>query len=128
MDTKLINSQLLSRKDVKVWFFHEGAEYRGEATLVAENGLVFRIKQEPPKTADPLSFWSDLRSLFKNKTLTLELSSPRTKKELRVQAMSAEANPKKNTLTVTGVFLTPVDAPWVKLLLEPVVTQIPKRT
>lgn len=127
MDTKLVNSQLISRKDVRVWFFDAGAEFRGNATVVAENGLVFHVKLEPPRTSDPLEFWSGLRGRFKDKTLTIELSSPRTKREMKILVSDATGNPKKATLTISGIFLTPADPAWVKVLLEPVVTQIPKK-
>lgn len=126
MDTKLVNSRLLSKKDVRVWFFDGGEEYRGDATVVAENGIVFFVKLSPPKSADPLGFWSDLRGRFKGRTLTIELSSPRTKRELKILVGDANGNPKKGTLTLTAVFLSPPDAAWLKVLLEPVVSQIKK--
>ena len=128
MDTKLVNSRLISKKDVRVWFFDGGEEFKGTTTAVAENGLIFHVKVEPPKSADPISFWSDLRTRFRGRTLTVELSSPRTKRELKIVVQDAAATPKKGTLTMTAVFLSPPDAAWLKLLLEPVVTQIPKKT
>ena len=127
MDTKLVNSQLISRKDVRVWFFDAGEEFRGSATAVAENGLIFGVKLEPPRTADPLAYWSELRTRFKGRTLTVELSSPRTKREMKVLVNDAVGTPKKGLLTVTAVFVTPPEPAWIKLLLEPVVTQVPKK-
>lgn len=127
MDTKLVNSRLISRKDVRVWFFDGGEEFRGNASVVAENGVIFAVKLEPPKTADPLSYWSELRTRFKGKTLTVELSSPRTKREFKVLVCDANGTPRKGALTLTATFASPPDAAWLKVLLEPVVTAVPKK-
>lgn len=38
MDTHLINSQMLSRKDVRVWFWDGGAEFIGYCKMIADRG------------------------------------------------------------------------------------------
>lgn len=124
MDTKLVNSRLLARRDVRVWFFEAGREFAGPATCVAENGVVFNVQASPPKGADPLSWLSDVRELLKGRKVSAELSSPKIKIQARLDLLSAKvASSKTHTLSVTGVFLSPPDPQALKVLLEPSVVQ-----
>ena len=127
MDTRLVNSQLLSRKIVRVWFFL-GRDYAGEASAVADNGLIFLVKVELPRGEDPILFTSGLRSELKGKTVDAEVSSPRTKAQLRLRLDQVDvADKKKGTLSLTATYASPPDPRFLKLLLEPVVTRTPKK-
>lgn len=124
MDTKLVNSRLLSRRDVRVWFFEGGREYAGPATCVAENGIVFNVQVPPPKGADPLCWLSDVRDLLKGKKVAAELSSPKIKIEARLDLLSVKvASAKSWTLAVTAAYVSPPDPNALKILLEPSVIQ-----
>jgi hypothetical protein len=129
MDTKLINSQLISRKDVRVWFFAGGKEYVGPALMVADNGLVFHAKAELPKGADPLTMMDQLCGQLKNQTVQAELQSPKVKIETRLRLESAtSASMKSFTIALTATWAAaPPDPRSLKTLLEPTVTQVPKR-
>ena len=129
MDTKLINSHLVSRKDVKVWFFEGGKEYVGPALMVADNGIVFHIKAQLPKGADPLTMLDQFCASMKGRTIQAELQSPKTKIETRLVIDSAtSASIKTLTVALTATWAgTPPDPRTLKMLLEPSVTQVPKK-
>jgi hypothetical protein len=129
MDTKLINTHLVSRKDVKVWFFEGGKEYVGPALMVADNGIVFHVKVELPKGADPLTMMDQLCATLKNRTVQAELQSPKTKVETRLLLESASvASMKSRTLAFTATWAgTAPDPRTLKMLLEPTVTQVPRK-
>lgn len=124
MDTKLVNSRLLARRDVRVWFFESGREFAGPATCVAENGVVFSVQAPAPKGADPLSWLGEIRDLLKGKKVSAELSSPRIKLETHLDILSVKvASSKTSTLSVTAVFLSSPDPKALKVLLEPSIVQ-----
>ena len=129
MDTKLINSHLVSRKDVKVWFFEGGQEYVGPALMVADNGIVFHVKAALPKGADPLTMMDQLCSKLKDKSIQAELQSPKTKIETRLRIESATtASMKTFTIALTATWAGQAPDPrTLKMLLEPSVTQVPKK-
>ncbi len=127
MDTQFVNSQLVTRKSVRVWFFLE-RDYTGEATLVADNGIVFLVKVELPKSADPVTGIAELRAALRGKTVDAELSSPRTKGQVRLRLEKADlVSSKKNALSVVATYVNPPDPKFLKLLLEPVLTRVPKK-
>lgn len=124
MDTKLVNSRLLARRDVRVWFFESGREFAGPATCVAENGVVFNLQVPPPKGADPLSWLDEVRQLLKGRKVSAELTSPKIRIEARLDVLSAKvASSKTSTLSVTAVFVSPPDPKALKVLLEPSIVQ-----
>ena len=124
MDTKLVNSRLLARRDVKVWFFEGGREYAGPATCVAENGVVFNLQVPPPKGADPLSWLSEVRDQLKGRKVAAELSSPKIKVQARLDILSVKvASPKSWTLSATAAYVSPPDPKALKVLLEPSIVQ-----
>lgn len=128
MDTKLINSRLLARRDVKVWFFDGGREHSGPASCVAENGVVFTLKPELPRGADPLNGLSDLCASLKNRTVSAELVSPKIKIEVKMVLQAVKVvSARSSTISVTATFVSLPDAQALKVLLEPTVTQVPRK-
>jgi hypothetical protein len=129
MDTRLVNSQLISKKDVRVWFFEGGREYAGPATMVADNGIMFQAKLEAPRGIDPLTWTTELRSKLKGRTVQAELTSPKTKLEVRLVLESVTvSSAKSQVVAFTATWVSPPDPRALRLLLEPSVTRVPKKT
>jgi hypothetical protein len=131
MDTHLINSQFLSRRDIRVWFWDGGQEYTGECRVLADNGMVTHVKMKRPADGtvpDPAKFLPAVRKSLQGKKLAVEVSSPKTRGELRIQVDQVDvASEKKGLLVVVGTFTQPPDPRFLKLLLEPVILKLPSK-
>lgn len=131
MDTHLINSQFLSRRDVRVWFWDGGQEYQGECRAIAENGMMMHVKMKrlaDGTVPDPAKFLPAVRKSLLGKTLAVEASSPKTRGELKIQVDQVEVlSAKKELLVVVGTFTRPPDPVFLKLLLEPVILRAPRK-
>lgn len=131
MDTHLINSQFLSRRDVRVWFWDGGQEYVGECRAIAENGIMMHVKMKRPADGtvpDPAKFLPAVRKSLLGKKLAVEASSPKTRGELKIQVDQVEVlSARKELLVVVGTFTQPPDPVFLKLLLEPVILRAPRK-
>lgn len=131
METKLVNSQLVSRKDVHVWFWDGEREFSGDCRAVAENGIWIEAKAKRPADGtilDAKSFLSSVKRTILGKTMTVEMSSPRTKGEMKVRFDQVDVvSTKKEIFSIIASFATPPDPNFLKYLLSPVVTQVPKK-
>ena len=130
MDTKLINSQLISRKDVRVWFWDGEREYKGRCVETAENGIVFRAALKTPGAGtlvDASAALPGIKRLLEGKKVMVELSSPKVKGEvklrfLKIGPVAGEAG----LFEVEALYETPPNPRFLKLLFEPVVVRKPR--
>lgn len=131
MDTRLVNSQIVSRKDVRVWFWDGQQEYRGDVVMLAENGVVFHVKIRRPAEStipDSASMIFGIQKALQGKKVMVELSSPRTQKQVKTRFERVTvASGKKDVLAVTATLEERLDPGFLKLLLEPIVTRVPKK-
>ncbi|HXG61689.1 MAG TPA: hypothetical protein VNO22_09950 [Planctomycetota bacterium] len=131
MDTHLINSQFLSRRDIRVWFWDGGQEYLGECRAIAENGILMHVKMKRPADGtvpDPAKFLPAVRKSLVGKKLAVEASSPKTRGELKIQVEQVDVvSAKKELLSVVGTFTQTPDPRFLKLLLEPVILKAPRK-
>lgn len=131
MDTRLVNSQLVSRKDVRVWFWDGQQEYKGDVVMMAENGILFHVKIRRPSEStipDSSALVFGVKKALEGKKVMVELSSPRTAKEVKMRFDKVTVtSAKKDVIAVTATLETALDPNWVKMLLEPSVTRIPKK-
>lgn len=127
MQTHLVNSQLLSRKDVRVWFFQE-RDFAGDATAIADNGIMFQVKIDLPRGADPVTFHPGLCAGLRGKTVEAEISSPKIKGQFRLKLQQVDLiSAKKGAISFIATFVTSPDPRFMRLLLEPVLTRVPKK-
>jgi hypothetical protein len=116
VDTHLINSRMLSRKDVHIRFSHADTEFSGHCLAVADNGLLFHAQMNGD--ADFLALPEQLQG----KRLACELSSPKARGDARIQIQSADiASGSKKTLSFVATFASPPDPAFLKLLFSPVI-------
>ena len=131
MDTRLINSQLVSRRDIKVWFWDGQREYQGECVALGDNGIWMEIKVRIPMDGTIPNigiFLQLLRKQLKDKSVTVELSTARIKGEVKVKLATVDVlSQKKELLSVVGTYLTPPDTNLIKALKEPVVTTVVRK-
>ncbi len=131
MDTRLVNSQLVSRRDIKVWFWDGEREYQGECVALGDNGIWMEIKVRVPMDGTIPNvgiFLQLLRKQLKDKTVTVELSNARVKGEARVKLATVDVlSQKKELLSMVGTYLSTPDANLIRALKEPVVTKIEKK-
>lgn len=131
MDTRLVNSQLVSRRDIKVWFWDGQREYQGECVALGDNGLWMEIKVRVPMDGTIPNvgiFLQLLRKQLKDKVVTVELTSSKTKGEMKVKLATVDIlSQKKEMLSLVGTYVVPPDPTLLKLLKEPVVTTIVKK-
>jgi hypothetical protein len=113
---------MLSRKDVRVWFWDGGAEFVGHCKMIADNGLLFHA--EVKGSRDFLAVPGQLEG----KKLSIELSSPKTRGEVKIEIGSADvASAAKRTISIVATFPTPPDPAFLRTLLSPTVTVVPKK-
>ncbi|MBI2899536.1 MAG: hypothetical protein HYY17_05085 [Planctomycetes bacterium] len=131
METRLINSQLVSRRDIKVWFWDGQREFQGECVALGENGVWMEIKVRVPVDGTIPNvgiFLQLLRKQLKDKVVTVELTSPKIKGEVKVKLSTVGVlSQKKEMLSVVATYEAPPDPKLVKVLKEPVVTTIVKK-
>jgi hypothetical protein len=125
MDTRLVNSQFMSRKDVRVWFWDGDREYKGDVVMLAENGIVFHAKLKPAQTQrtllDVSGVLAAVKKLLEGRKVMVELSSPKTKGEVKLRFEKIETVAKgKDLFAVTATFEKPPDPRFLKQLLETV--------
>ncbi len=127
MDTRWINSQFISRKDVRVWFWDGEREYKGHCVMVAQNGLVFHAALKPHgmrTLADASVAVQGVRHLLEGRKVMVELSSSKVKGEVKLRFEKVEAVAKgSNLFAVTATFEATPDPHFLKMLLEPVLTR-----
>jgi hypothetical protein len=131
METKLVNSQLVSRKDVKVWFWDGEREFSGDCRAIAENGIWIEAKAKRPADGtilDARSFLSSVKRAILGKSMTVEMSSPRTKGEVKVRFDQVDVvSTKKEIFSIIASFASPPNPELLKMILAPVVTHLPKK-
>jgi hypothetical protein len=131
MDTRLVNSQLVSRREIKVWFWDGQRECAGECVALGDNGIWMEIKVRIPMDgtiANVGMYLQLLRKQLKDKSVTVELTGPRAKGEVKVKLATVDIlSQKKEMLSIVGTWTSPPDANLIKALKEPVVTQVPKK-
>jgi hypothetical protein len=131
VETHLVNSQLLSKKDVRVWFWAGDSEFAGDCKAVADNGLMFhaRMKMAGGSTiADVTRYLDGIRKKLVGKPMAVELSSPRTKGEVRLKVERVDlVSSAKKVFAFIATYASPPDPRFMKLLLEPVVLKAPKK-
>lgn len=131
MDTRLVNSQLVSRRDIKVWFWDGSREFQGECVALGDNGIWMEIKVRMPMDGTIPNvgmFLQLLRKQLKDKSVTVELSTPRIKGEVKVKLATVDIlSQKKEMLSIVGTYVAPPDPNLVRVLKEPVVTKIEKK-
>ncbi len=131
MDTHLVNSQFLSKRDVRVWFFEGGNEYSGECRAVADNGVLMQVKLKLPGGSteqDAAKHLAAVRRQLAGKRLQVELSSTKIKGEAKLEVRQVDlVSEKKKVLSVVAVWAAPPDARFLRTLLEPVVVRVPKK-
>ncbi len=128
MDTRLSNSRLVSRRDIHVWFWDGEREYQGDRVAVGDNGVWMEIKVRVPVdgTIPNVSVYLQLlRKKLKDKIVTVELSSPKIKTELKLATVDVLSQ-KKEMLSVVATYTAPTDPNVLRLLTEPTVTRIEK--
>lgn len=122
MDTHLVNSQMLSRKDVRVWFWNGSAEFTGHCKVLADNGIMFHAEVKGAPDFLEVPRW------LQGKTLTVELSSPKTRGEVKIKVCGAGVvSAAKQQISVTATFSVLPDPAFLRLLLSPTVTIVPKK-
>lgn len=125
MDTKLINSQLISRRDVRVWFWDGEREYKGYCVEAAENGLIFRAALKTPGAGtlvDASAVLPAVRRVLEGKKVMVELSSSKIKGEVKMRFQKiSPVTGESGLFEVEGLYATPPDPRFLKLLFEPVV-------
>ena len=131
MDTRLINEKLVSRKDVRVWFWDGQREYKGDCRSMADNGFLAHLKAtsplEGPLTNARVHLLPVQRHLV-GKTFTMELSSPKTKGEVKVAVEQVFIpSDKPDHFAVIVHFDVPPDPNFIKYLCQPSITEVPKK-
>jgi len=131
VDTRLLNTQLLSRRDIKVWFWDGEREYQGECVALGDNGIWMEIKVRVPADGtipNVALHLQMLRKKLKDKVMTVELTTPKMKAELKLKLATLDVlSQKKEMLSIVATYTTPPDATILRLLKEPVVTRIEKK-
>lgn len=131
METKLVNSQLVSRKDIKVWFWDGEREYSGECRAIAENGIWIEAKAKRPADGtiiDARSYLASVRKCLIGKSISVEMSSAKTKGEVKVRFDQADVvSTKKEIFSIIAGFAVPPDPRFLQLLLAPTVIRVPKK-
>jgi hypothetical protein len=124
METKLINSQFLSRRDVRVWFWDGEREYKGQCAEWAHNGMIFHVSMKAPggrTMADAPAALGGVKRLLEGKKVMVELSSSKVKGEVKFRFLKIAAVPGKGgVFLVEAVYETPPDPTFLKTLLDPV--------
>ncbi len=127
METRLINSQFISRRDVRVWFWDGEREYKGKCVEVAENGIIFHaaMKASGLRTmADASAALDGVKRLLQGKKVMVELSSPKVKGEVKLRFQKIDAVAKGSSLfAVEAVYEVPPDPRFLKTLLDPVLVK-----
>ncbi len=130
MDTRLINSQLISRRDVRVWFWDGEREYKGFCVEAADNGIIFRagLKPHGARTLmDASAVIDGVKRLLEGKKVMVELSSPKVKGEVKFRFQKISPVPKESGLfEVEAVYEVQPDPHFIKMLFEPVLVRKPK--
>ncbi|HVR84710.1 MAG TPA: hypothetical protein VMU54_10390 [Planctomycetota bacterium] len=122
METHLVNSQMLSRKDVRAWFWDGQAEFSGPCLAIADNGLLFRaeVKGAPD--------FPGLRNSLRGKKIKIELSSPKTRGEVKIDIREvAVVSAAKSIISISATFAEPPAPGLLSALLSPVITIVPKK-
>jgi hypothetical protein len=130
METRLINSQFISRKDVRVWFWDGEREYRGQCVEAADNGVIFHVAMKSPggrTMADAASALAGVKRLLEGKKVMVELSSAKVKGEVKFRFQKiASLSKESNMFLIEAVYETLPDPVFIKTLFEPVLTRKPK--
>jgi len=130
METRLINSQFLSRKDVRVWFWDGEREYKGHCVEAAENGVIFHVAMKAPglrTMADASAAVAGVKRLLEGRKVMVELSSPKVKGEVKFRFQKIAAVPKAaGVFLVEAVYEEQPDPAFLKTLFEPVLVRRPK--
>jgi hypothetical protein len=127
VETRLINSQFLSRRDVRVWFWDGEREYKGQCAEWADNGMIFHVSMKYPGVrtmADASAALGGVKRLLEGKKVMVELSSSRVKGEVKFRFLKIAPVPGKSGIfLVEAVYETPPDPGFLKTLLEPVLVK-----
>jgi hypothetical protein len=122
METHLVNSQMLSRKDVRIWFWDGTAEFSGHCKAVADNGLLFHAEVKGASDVPGLP-----RALVGRK-IKIELSSPKTRGEAKIEIRAVSiVSAAKATVSIAATFTESPDPAFLRVLLSPSVTIIPRK-
>jgi len=131
VETHLVNSQFLSKKDVRVWLWAGDSEFSGDCRAVADNGLMCHVKMKLPGSStmpDVTKYLDGMRKKLVGKPLVLELSSPKTKGEVKVIVEQVDlVSTAKRVFAFIVTFTSPPDPRFMKQLLEPVVMRAPPK-
>jgi len=130
VDTRLLNTQLLSRRDIQVWFWDGEKEFQGDCVALGDNGIWMEVKVRVPADGTLPNVALHLQSLrkkLKDKVVVVELTSPKVRAEMRLKLVTIDVlSQKKEMLSVVATYTSPPDPNTIRLLKEPMVTRIEK--
>ena len=125
-----MNTQLLSRRDIQVWFWDGEKEFQGDCVALGDNGIWMEVKVRVPADGTLPNVALHLQSLrkkLKDKVVVVELTSPKVRAEMRLKLVTIDVlSQKKEMLSVVATYTSPPDPNTIRLLKEPMVTRIEK--
>ena len=131
METRLVNEKFISRKDVRVWFWDGLREFSGDCRSMADNGFVAHLAAKSPADGPITNARAQLVTVKKHllgKPFKMELSSPKTKGEVKVQVEDVSVPVEKPDLfSIVAHFSVPPDPNFIKYLCEPIITEVPRK-